>query len=110
MSTFKISKNHEAAKPFFENHMKMLVERYCSEVPDGQTKKIVSINLVKEKEGDKERTLAEYYERLLELSRDEFAEQGIEIVYRAFGWHKKTKNGTEPFSELLESLDEDTLR
>lgn len=38
--------------------MKMLVERYCSEVPEGQTKKIVSINLVKKKEGDKERNLA----------------------------------------------------
>ena len=30
------------------------------------------MNLVKDKEGDKERDLAAYYEQLLELSREEF--------------------------------------
>ena len=56
--------------------MKMLFDRYCQECPEGQTKKIVSMNLVKLKEGDKERNLAEYYERLLALSKDTFAAQG----------------------------------
>mmetsp|Transcript_27915 Transcript_27915/g.34677 ORF Transcript_27915/g.34677 Transcript_27915/m.34677 type:complete len:80 (+) Transcript_27915:379-618(+) len=79
----------------------MLVDRYCQETPAGQTKKIVSVNLVKEKEGNKERNLATYYERLLDMSRDGFSAEGFEVVYRAFDWHKLTKQGTESFSELL---------
>ena len=36
--------------------------------------------------------------------------QGKEIIYRNFGWHAETKHGTEPFSQLLDSLDENTLQ
>ena len=64
---------------------------------DGETKKIFSINLVKDKEGNKERMLAAFYEQLLELSRDEFAQGGKEIGYQNFDWHAATKNGTESF-------------
>ena len=32
VSTFVIEKELEAAKPFFDKHMDMLVERYCQEV------------------------------------------------------------------------------
>lgn len=65
------------------------------------------MNLVKDKEGDKERNLAAYYEQLLEQTRGDFEAKGSEIIYRNFDWHKETKHGTEPFVELLESLDED---
>ena len=50
--------------------MDMLFDRYCQEVKPGETKKILSMNLVKVKEGDKERNLSAYYEQLLDLSRD----------------------------------------
>ena len=49
------------------------------------------MNLVKIKEGDKERNLAAYYEQLLDASREEFAAKGSEIIYRKFDWHKETK-------------------
>lgn len=52
--------------------MQMLIDRYCQEVPEGETKKIVTMNLVKDKAGDKERDLAEYFEQLFDLSRDNF--------------------------------------
>jgi len=42
--------------------MDMLFERYCQEVPEGETKKVVVMNLVKLKEGDRERDLAAYFE------------------------------------------------
>lgn len=77
--------------------MEMLFDRYCEEVDDGETKKMFSMNLVKDKEGDKERMLAAYYEQLLALSRDGFAQDGKEIGYHNFDWHAATKNGTESF-------------
>ena len=101
MSTFLISKEILAAKPFFEQHIVQLIDRYCFEVPEGQTKKIVSVNLVKKKEGSNERSLAAYYEQLLENSKAEFERAGIEVCYRSFDWHKETRNGTGPYSELL---------
>ena len=52
------------------------------------------MNLVKDKEGDKERDLAAYYEQLLELSREEFEADGLEIGYNNFPWHAATKHGT----------------
>ncbi len=51
--------------------MQMLFDRYCQEVPEGETKKIFSINLVKDDKDDKERRLAAYYEELLESVKDE---------------------------------------
>ena len=72
----------------------MLFDRYCQEVPDGEIKKIVSMNLVKDDEGDKERMLAKYYEDLLEMGREDFRKDGLEIVYRNFPWHAATKQGT----------------
>lgn len=89
--------------------MDMLVDSYCQEVTDGP-KKVISMNLVKVKEGDKERNLSAYYEQLLEQTKADFTAKGSEIVYRNFGWHKETKHGTEPFSELLQSLDEDFIK
>lgn len=77
--------------------MQMLFDRYTEEVPEGETKKIFSMNLVKDKEGDKERMLAEYYEQLLDLSKDKFKERGQVIGYSNFAWHAATKNGTQPF-------------
>ena len=74
--------------------MRMLFERYTQEVPEGETKKIFSMNLVKDKEGDKERDLAAYYEQLLEMSREEFKADGLEIGYHNFSWHAATKQST----------------
>ena len=71
--------------------------------------KILSINLVKQKAGDKERMLAEYYESLLDLSREQMASRGQEVGYRSFDWHKQTKNGVEPFEHLLKELEPDYL-
>ena len=71
--------------------MRMLFERYTQEVPEGETKKIFSINLVKDNEGDKERDLAAYYEQLLDMSREEFKADGLEIGYNNFPWHAATK-------------------
>ena len=72
----------------------MLFERYTQEVPLGDIKKIFSINLVKDNLHDKERHLAEYYEELLELCRNEFERDGLEIGYHNFPWHAATKHST----------------
>ena len=46
VSKFVIEKDLQASKPFFEEHMRMLAERYCP-TDDDSTKKIYSMNLVK---------------------------------------------------------------
>ena len=56
--------------------MSMLFDRYCLQVPEGETKKIFSMNLVKDDEGDKERILSAYYEQLLNMSRERFNNEG----------------------------------
>lgn len=68
------------------------------------------MNLVKDTEGDKERELSAFYENLLEMSKDELAQEGKSIGYHNFPWHAATKQGTEPFVELLDSIDQDYLR
>lgn len=110
MSKFVITKEHGAAKPFFAQHMEMLIDRYCDEVPEDATRKILSINLVKDDEGDKERMLSEYYENLLTATEPDFAENNKQIGYRNFPWHAATKNGTQPFVDLLNSLDDEYLK
>ena len=85
--------------------MRMLFERYTQEVPEGEVKTIVSMNLVKNDEGDKERMLAKYYEDLLDMSKEEFKRDNLEVEYRNFPWHAATKQGTQPFVDVLESLD-----
>ena len=105
-----ISKELEAAKPFFEQHIDMLVERYCGEVPQGEPNKIVQVNLCKTKAGHKETSLTAYYEQLLKLSAPQLNEKGTEVIYHNFDFKKQTKHGTEPFAEFLESMDEDHLR
>jgi len=39
------------------------------------------------------------------MSREKLASEGKHIEYRNFDWHAATKNGTDPFNELLNSLD-----
>lgn len=99
-----------AAKPFFEQHMRMLFERYCEDVPEGEPKKIFSINLVRDDEGGKERALAAYYEQLLDSVKDELAAEGKTIGYNNYNWHARTKQDTSSFTDLLDSLDDDYLR
>lgn len=110
VSKFVIEKEMGAAKPFFEQHMRMLFERYCDEVPQGEPAKIFSMNLVRDNEGNKERTLAAYYEQLLDSVKDELAAEGKSIGYSNYNWHARTKQDTSSFSALLNSLDEDYLR
>jgi len=62
VSKFVIEKDVQVALPYFEKHIQMLFDRYCNQAEDSMTKKILSMNLVKDTEGDKERMLAAYYE------------------------------------------------
>ena len=69
----------------------MLFERYCEKVPDDSPKKILSMNLVKDKEGDKERNLSAFYEQLLDMSREGLTNENKQIGYHNFPWHAATK-------------------
>jgi len=88
----------------------MLFDRYCEDVPDGETKKIYSMNLVRDNDDSKERALGAYYEQLLDSVKDELEAENKQIGYHNFNWHKETKHGTESFTNLLESIDTDFLR
>ena len=88
----------------------MLFDRYCEEIPDGETKKIFSMNLVKNNADDKERMLAAYYEELLESVKDNLQAENKQIGYHNYNWHAETKQSTQSFTNLLNSLDNDYLR
>ena len=74
VTKFVVEKEAGAAHPFMEMHMQMLFDRYCKDVPNGEVMKVVSMNLVKDNEGDKERNLSAYYEQLLDMSKDKMLE------------------------------------
>ena len=49
------------------------------------------MNLVKDKEGDKERNLSAFYEQLLDMSREGLTNENKQIGYHNFPWHAATK-------------------